>query len=69
MKPGDVVIGLLPGVVETKARPAVVIASGEYLRDRPDAILGTVTTRIPARRVSIQRKAAVNGVLFVDSVG
>jgi hypothetical protein len=37
LKPGDVVVGMLPGTVETKVRPAVVISSEVYLRERPDA--------------------------------
>ena len=36
MKPGDVVVGMLPGAMETKVRPAVIIASDDYLRERPD---------------------------------
>ena len=31
MKAGDVVVGILAGAVETKVRPAVVIASSAYL--------------------------------------
>ena len=49
MKPGDVVVGLLPGAVESKIRPAVVIASNAYLRERPDVLVGILTTRIPTR--------------------
>ena len=52
MKPGDVVIGVLPGTVETKVRPAVVIASESYLRERPDVLVGILTTKIPARLAS-----------------
>jgi hypothetical protein len=52
LKPGDVVIGVLAGAVETKARPAVVIASEEYLRQRPDALVGIVTTRMPVNPAS-----------------
>jgi len=47
LKPGDVVVALLPGAVETKVRPAVVIASDKYLSERPDVIVGILTTRIP----------------------
>ena len=47
MKPGDVIIAALPGAVETKIRPAVVIASDTYLVERPDVIVGVLTTRIP----------------------
>ncbi len=31
------VVGLLTGAIESKVRPAVVIASEIYLRERPDA--------------------------------
>jgi mRNA interferase MazF len=48
LKPGDVVIGTLPGAVQTKVRPAVVIASDAYLRERPDVIVGILTTKIPS---------------------
>lgn len=47
MKPGDVVVGVLEGAVETKVRPAVVIASTTYLTERPDVLLGILTTRVP----------------------
>jgi hypothetical protein len=36
VEPGDVVVGRLAGAAETKVRPAVVIASGTYLVERPD---------------------------------
>ncbi len=47
MKPGDVVVGLLEGAVQTKVRPAVVIASATYLTERPDVLVGILTTRPP----------------------
>jgi hypothetical protein len=47
LKPGDVVIGTLPGALETKIRPAVVIASDTYLVERPDVLLGILTTKVP----------------------
>ena len=47
MKPGDVVVGLLVGAQETKVRPAVVIASARYLAERPDAVVGILTTKLP----------------------
>jgi mRNA interferase MazF len=43
---------MLRGAVETKVRPAVVIASEIYLRDRPDVLLGILTTKIPASLAS-----------------
>ncbi len=47
MKPGDVVVGILEGAVQTKVRPAVVIASATYLTERPDVLVGILTTRPP----------------------
>jgi mRNA interferase MazF len=47
LKPGDVVVGSLEGAVETKVRPAVVIASTTYLAERPDVLVGILTTRVP----------------------
>ncbi|MBN8734265.1 MAG: type II toxin-antitoxin system PemK/MazF family toxin [Acidobacteria bacterium] len=47
MKPGDVVVGVLEGAAETKVRPAVVIASAAYLAERPDVVVGILTTRMP----------------------
>lgn len=47
MKPGDVVVGILEGAVATKVRPAVVTASVTYLAQRPDVLVGTLTTRPP----------------------
>jgi mRNA interferase MazF len=47
LKPGDVVVGVLEGAVETKVRPAIVIASATYLAERPDALVGILTTRPP----------------------
>jgi mRNA interferase MazF len=47
VRPGDVVVGTLPGAFETKVRPAVVIASSTYLAERPDVLLGILTTKLP----------------------
>ena len=52
MKPGDVVVGVLEGAVKTKVRPAVVIASTTYLTERPDVLIGILTTRQPKRVAS-----------------
>jgi hypothetical protein len=52
LKPGDVIIATLPGAVETKVRPAVVIASNTYLVERPDVIVGVPTSKIPAAPAS-----------------
>jgi hypothetical protein len=47
LKPGDVVVGVLIGALETKVRPAVVIASTAYLTERPDVLGGILTTKLP----------------------
>jgi mRNA-degrading endonuclease toxin of MazEF toxin-antitoxin module len=47
LKAGDVVVGVLVGAQETKVRPAVVIASATYLAERPDAVVGILTTKVP----------------------
>ena len=47
MTPGDVVVGILTGAVETKVRPAVVISSGTYLVEHPDVLVGILTTKVP----------------------
>jgi mRNA interferase MazF len=47
LRPGDVVVGVLAGALETKVRPAVVIASSTYLAERPDALVGILTTKAP----------------------
>jgi mRNA interferase MazF len=47
LRPGDVVVGVLVGAQETKVRPAVVIASATYLAERPDVLVGILTTKLP----------------------
>jgi len=49
MKPGDIVLGTFRGAVETKLRPAVVLSSEIYLRERPDVIVGILTSKLPGR--------------------
>ena len=46
MKAGTVVTAEFQGVVSTKRRPAVVVSSEAYQRERPDAILAVVTSQI-----------------------
>jgi mRNA-degrading endonuclease toxin of MazEF toxin-antitoxin module len=46
LKPGDVIVAMLAGAMEAKIRPAVVIASEVYLRERPDVLVGILTTKI-----------------------
>ncbi len=40
-------IGVLEGAVQTKGSPAVVIGSATYLTERPDILVGILTTRPP----------------------
>ena len=40
------VLGMLPGAAETKVRPAVGIASDTYLVERPDVLVGILTTKL-----------------------
>ena len=37
----------LVGARETRVRPAVVIAGAAYLAERPDAVVGILTTKLP----------------------
>ena len=46
MKAETVVVAEFQGVVSTKRRPAVVVSSEAYHRERPDAILAVVTSQI-----------------------
>ena len=41
------VVRVLVGALETKVRPAVVIASATYLAERPDVLVGILTTKLP----------------------
>ncbi|MEG3848630.1 type II toxin-antitoxin system PemK/MazF family toxin [Microcoleus sp. herbarium19] len=43
--PGDVVTADFPGVTGVKRRPAVVLSSTTYHRNRPDIIVGLITTQ------------------------
>lgn len=46
IKPGDVVTVDFPGVQGIKRRPAVVISTNEYHTQRPDVIIGLLTTQL-----------------------
>lgn len=46
IKPGDIVRALLPGVSETKNRPAVVISTEAYHQCRPDVLFRLVTRQV-----------------------
>ena len=45
-EPGDVVVINFPGAQGSKKRPAVIVSSSDYHAQRPDAILGLLTTNI-----------------------
>jgi mRNA-degrading endonuclease toxin of MazEF toxin-antitoxin module len=45
VRPGDIVIAAFPGARITKVRPAVVLSTELYQHNRPDVILGLITTR------------------------
>jgi len=40
------VTGLFSGAVESKARPAVVLSSAVYHANRPDVLIGFLTTQV-----------------------
>lgn len=44
--PGDIVLLDFPGVKQTKRRPAVIVSSALYHKDRPDVIAGLITSQI-----------------------
>ncbi len=46
--PGDVVTVDFPGVTGVKRRPAVVLSSAIYHANRPDVIMGLITTQTTA---------------------
>jgi mRNA interferase MazF len=46
LKPGDVVTVDFPGATGVKRRPAVVVSSDTYHVERPDVILGVLTTNL-----------------------
>lgn len=48
IKPGDVVTVDFPVVGNVKNRPAVVLSSNKYHSERPDLILGILTTNVAA---------------------
>jgi mRNA interferase MazF len=50
-----VVVGVLVGALETKVRPAAVIASGTYLEEHPDVLVGILTTKLPRTLASTDR--------------
>jgi mRNA interferase MazF len=50
--PGDVVMVDFPGATGTKRRPAVVVSSNVYHSERPDLILGILTTNLASAPAS-----------------
>ena len=47
-EPGDVALVDFAGAAKTKRRPTVVVSSATYHEHRPDVILATLTTQMPA---------------------
>ena len=76
MKAGTIVISNFSGVVSSKRRPAVVISSEIYHRERPDVILALVTTNVASATsatdyilqdrssANLNRPSAVKNFLF-----
>ena len=52
-EPGDVVTVDFLGAQGIKRRPAVVLSSAAYHRERPDVIVGVLTTNLGAARTSM----------------
>jgi len=48
LESGDVVLLDFPGIQKTKRRPAVVVSSSLYHRQRTDIIVGLITSQIGA---------------------
>ena len=51
-RPGDVVTVDFPGATGAKRRPAVVVSSDLYHSERPDLILGILTSNVAAAATS-----------------
>ncbi len=47
-KPGDVVLLDFPGVTGVKRRPSIVLSSDTYHKNRPDIIVGLITSQTRA---------------------
>ena len=52
MKAGDVVTVAFPGATGVKRRPAVIVSSDVYHAERPDVILGVITSNVAAATTS-----------------
>jgi len=55
----------LQGAAETKVRPAVAIASDLYLVERPDVLVGILTTKLHRTTSMDYVNDYVNGLRFV----
>ena len=62
------VVGVLVGAQETKVRPAVVIASTTYLAERPDAVVGILTTKLPRTPATASMAWRISRFLVVNTV-
>lgn len=51
--PGDIVTVDFAGVTGVKRRPAIVVSTAEYHDERPDVILGILTTQTQAATSSL----------------
>lgn len=51
--PGDVVTVDFVGATGTKRRPAVIVSTDAYHRERPDVILGVLTTNVRSAATSL----------------
>jgi len=52
VRPGDVVVVHFAGALVTKGRPMVVISGLRYHQERPDVIVGLLTTNLTAANSS-----------------
>ena len=50
--PGDVVTVDFPGITGIKRRPAVVLSSATYHSNRPDVIVGLITSQTKGLRIT-----------------
>src|SRR5712692_5240572 len=57
--PGAIVVVDFPGVTGIKRRPAVIVSSRLYHRERPDVILGVITSQVASA-------TAASGYLLQD---
>jgi mRNA interferase MazF len=48
IRPGDIVVVPFAGAMLIKQRPVVVISSDAYHKERPDVIVGVLTTNVEA---------------------